>query len=99
MLKEAVNARRIDDKDKLTLLLRDQKVIDSNLKPNREDAHFRRHDNLKKMRWKLAQRWGPRWEMINCPYPHIQGPTLKCKDRRDIQNSKRDNTQYCCIGL
>jgi len=87
MLKEAVNARPVDE---LTLLLRDKKVIDTNLIPNREDALFTRHDKLKEMRWKLAQRWGPRWEMINCPYPHIHGPTLKCKDRRDIQNSKRD---------
>lgn len=91
MIKEAVNARPVDDKDKLRLLLRDKEVLDGNLKPNRKDARFMRHDKLEENGWKFAQRWVPRWEMINCPYPHIQGPTLKYKGRRDIQNSKRDN--------
>jgi len=97
MIKEAVNAPPVDDKDKLTLLLReDKEVLEAlatlgNLKPNRKDARFMRHDKLEEKRWQSAQRWVPRWEMINCPYPHIQGPTLKYNDRRDIQNSKRDN--------
>ena len=97
MIKEAVNAPPVDDKDKLTLLLRDKdkEVLETlatlgNLKPNRTDKRFMRHDKLEKKGWKLAQRWLPRWEMINCPYPLIHGPTWKYKDRRDIQNSKRD---------
>lgn len=97
MIKEAANAPPVDDKDKLTLLLReDKEVLEAlaklgNLKPNRKDALFIRHDKVKEKRWQFAQRWVPRWEMINCPYPHIQGPTFKYNDRRNIQNSKRDN--------
>ena len=98
MIKEAVNAPPVDDKDELTLLLRDKdkEVFETletlgNLKPNRTDKRFMRHDKLEENGWKFAQHWVPRWEMINCPYPHIQGPTLKYKDWRCIQNSKRDN--------
>jgi uncharacterized protein (DUF2235 family) len=91
MINEAVNADK-DDNQKLLVNKNRYRDTLGQLRPDRNDYRFKRHDKLQEKFWQFAQR-APRKELKNCPPPpHTSDWTMNSTDRRDIRKFRRNKT-------